>query len=203
MSYAVKAVPVGALGFDCVINLNAVTAAKMAAAGMKYCVRYLGSLTAKEVSAITGAGMGVMAVCYSRAPGWAPSASVGAQDGAQMIAHAKAAGLLPGMTLWIDFEGPGGTAAEQMEYINAAADAVTAAGFIAGLYVGLSALTSAQLFSTHVHAYWKSLSNVPTPNCGFQQFQLYPSVTVGGLFVDLDVVQQDYAHRQPMMMVAA
>ena len=202
MSYQVKAAPVGSRFIDTVVKINPTIAASLKAAGVDGVFRYLGSIDSKEVSAILGAGLMLGAVCFSRAPGWQPSASIGASDGASMVAHAKSAGLLPGMTLWVDFEGPSGTATDQMAYINSCADQITAAGYVAGLYVGLSALNPAQLFSTRVHAYWKSLSNVPTPTCGFQVYQIYPTTKIANVELDVDFTGSDYAHRQPMVMAA-
>ncbi len=59
-------------------------------------------------------------------------------------------------------------------------EAVKAAGYLPGLYVGGGALLSGeQLYSLPFEHYWRSQSRVPDiPNRGYQLIQLFPSIKI-------------------------
>ncbi len=201
----VKTSHVGALGADSVQALTPTTAKALKDSGISFSIRYLGSVSPAELSIILDAGLAFMPVTFSRAPGWLPSASLGASDGVAAIAHLKALGLPPGATVWLDLEGPGGTSTDVVAWVNAWADYVKNAGYDPGLYVGYGAkLTSHELYALHVDRYWHSVSkvtdtggNIAEPNCGWCMHQLNPSVMWAGVWADIDVVQQDYQGRTP------
>src|SRR5262249_25894196 len=124
---------VGARGTDSVSSISAASAANLKSKGIDFCVRYLGSVTAAEMTAITGAGLGFMPVTYGNVndADWA--------SGPVTVSRCQALGLPPGVTVWLDLEGQ---AAWRMfpdvleKRINDWADAVKAAGWMPGLYVG-------------------------------------------------------------------
>lgn len=195
---------VGAVGFDCVTPITPREALALKAAGMSFAVRYLGgipgSLTTGERVGLEAAGLGVMAVTY-------------ADDfnGSTAVLRAQAAGILPGVTVWLDVEGYHGDSATLIAKINAWAGAVRAAGYDPGIYVGAQALlTSKQLYDLAVDRYWHSMSRVvdvggqlAEPSCGWCMLQLYPTIKVAGVDVDADVVQSDYEGRVPSWQIAA
>lgn len=191
--------PFPALGVDCITVLNATSAAALKAAGMRFAIRYLGSITPIELAEILGAGLVFMPVTFSRAPGWVPTAAMGTSDGQTDVQHIKALGLPSGCTVWIDLEGAIGSASTVSAWVNARAQVIRLSGYDVGLYVGYgSVLDSAQLYAlAEVDRYWKSLSDVPTPTCGFSMMQLWKTTVVAGVSVDVDCIQYDYNDRLP------
>jgi hypothetical protein len=108
----------GSKGADTDTVLTAASAAALAKQGVTFVVRYLGSVTPEEIVAITSAGVGVSLVTFSRAPGWMPTAALGASDGATDVARLKALGVPTEMVVWIDLEGSGGSAADTAAWVN-------------------------------------------------------------------------------------
>jgi hypothetical protein len=209
MAIRVQAAFSSARGVDTIAPFTMATAAKFKNAGYDFVVRYLGAIQPQEREAILGAGLALLAVGYSRRPGWQPSAGEGLGDGNAAVTHAQEAGLLSGMTLFCDLEGPAtsASAADCIAYVNAWAKPVAGAGFVAGLYVGYGIpLTPAQLYhDLAVTAYWHSLSNVPDVAVrGYQMVQQPPgNQLVLGVKVDVDVVQADKNGDTPMWMIDA
>lgn len=196
----------GARGIDCITILDHASAARLVAAGYSFAVRYLGSLTIAERDAILGAGMALLAVGFSRRPGWAPSQALGAADGAAAVAHAKAAGLPPVCTLFCDLEGPSGTGADAAAYVNAWAEPVQAAGYVAGLYVGYEVkLTPSELYALKVTGYWASCSRPQDVAVRGYQMRQDPHANqiVAGVQVDVDVISTDGRGDTPMWVVQA
>jgi len=70
---------------------------------------------------------------------------------------------------------------------------VQAGGYVPGLYVGARALlTGQQLADLSFQHYWRSQSRVPEiPNRGYQLVQLFPSIEINGVSVDIDIAQND------------
>ncbi len=207
-----KAAFTGALGVDCVtVIANKAMADGLYAHGFTFACRYLGSLSSSEVDVILESGMALMPVTYSRNPGWLPSAALGGADGNQAVSRCMAAGIPKGVTVWLDLEGPGGHAADVIDWVNAWADVVKSAGYDPGLYCGYGTLlTSHELYMLHVDRYWHSVSRVTDsagqlaePACGWSMIQLNPSVMRAGVWVDVDVIQEDYQKRLPTWCVKA
>lgn len=204
----VKQGPLGAIGFDTDTKLDTATCAALAAAGMKFALRYLSleapsltDLTAAETETILDSGLALMPVQHVRSPGWTPSATTGETDGTRAASNATSAGLPPGLCLWCDLEGVKGTAADAIAHANAWTAAVRNAGYEPGLYVGAGVpLTATQLFrGLTVTRYWRSFSAVPNvARRGYQMLQLYPETTIAGIRVDLDVIQSDYLGDRPL-----
>ena len=201
--------PPGAKGVNTVATFGSATAAKFKSAGYSFVVRYLGALTAREASVIIGQGLGLLAVGYSRRPGWIPTGPEGKADGILKIDQAENAGLIPGMTIFCDLEGPGGEGLRErcIDYVNEWAAPIQAAGFVAGLYVGYGVpLTPDELYhELAVTAYWHSCSQVQAvAHRGYQMTQLYPpNRTVCGTKVDIDFIQADAKGDTPMWMIDA
>lgn len=199
----VKPAPFPALGFDCVTVLDATRAKALRAVGMTFAIRYLGSVTSAELTAILSSGLMFMPVTFSRAPGWVPTAAMGTTDGQTDVQNLKSAGIPEGCTVWIDLEGAAGSATAVAAWVNARASIIRAAGYDVGLYVGAGdVLNGQQLYSlSQVDRYWKSLSEVPAPDdCGFCMLQLWKTVTLAGTEVDVDCIQYDYQDRVPMVV---
>jgi hypothetical protein len=201
------------VGFDTVAALDALAAQRLAGAGLRFALRYVGlsdgdahTLRPAEVEALARADLAIMPVQYARTGGW--SAETGRADGEAAALHAAAAGLPADVTLWCDLEGaiPSGEVA--LTYTAAWYRGATAAGAKdPGLYVGAGpALTGTQLYvDLPFHRYWRSLSQVPNVDRrGYQMIQLFPGdETIAGVRVDLDVVQSDYFGDRPRWAVAA
>lgn len=210
MSRAAGKAYVGALGVDCVqVIANAGLAKGLYDAGFRFVVRYLGGVSSSEVDIILNAGLAFMPVGYSRKPGWLPSGGLGTMDGNNAVSHCTALGLPKNVTVWCDLEGPGGHAQDVIDYVNAWAHCVQNAGYEAGLYVGYATLlTSEELYKLAVTRYWHSLSRVTDsagqlaePGCGWCMHQLSPSVGRAGVWVDVDVIGEDYKGRMPTWCV--
>jgi Domain of unknown function (DUF1906) len=202
----IKPAPFPALGFDCVTTLDTARATALKAAGMAFCLRYLGSITPAELTVIFDAGLVYMPVTFSRAPGWVPTTAMGTSDGTLDVQHLHTLAIPKGATVWVDLEGAAGSATAVAGWVNARAAVLRTAGYDVGLYVGAGdVLNGQQLFElATIDRYWKSLSDVPTPaKCGFAMIQLWKTVTVAGTEVDVDCIQYDYQDRLPMVVAAA
>ena len=69
-------------------------------------------------------------------------------------------------------------------------------------------LTSTELYKLPVDRYWHSMSRVTDssgalaePGCGFCMYQMKPSVMRGGVWVDVNVTQEDNFGRVPNWVV--
>ena len=184
--------PFPALGYDCVTSMDAERASALKAAGMAFCTRYLGSITSTEMACILDAGLLLSLVTY--ADKWTPS---------QTVSELTALGVPQGATVWLDVESVKEDAATVTQAINAWADAVTAGGWQPGLYVGASQpLSAVEVYQLRVVRYWKSMSQVVEPQCGWSMVQLYKTTTIAGTEVDVDVVSYDYQGRLPTFIKA-
>jgi hypothetical protein len=194
----------GALGFDSDTVITPAKAQAFKALGYIFCARYLslgprqdpGDLTAAEAAGILAGGLALIAVQHVRRPGWSPGAQLGATDGANAAANAKAVGFPAGVNVWLDLEGVGITVSSQdvIDHCNAWHDAVAAAGFVPGLYVGAnSVLDGEQLYDElSFEHYWKSESKVPElPQRGYQIVQSPVLGLVNGISIDEDLAKAD------------
>lgn len=189
-----------ALGVDTVVRLTHASACALKREGMTFAVRYLGSLTKDELTAILAAGMAVMPVTFAKA-----------YSGMSAIGHLRDLGIPEGATVWLDLEGEDSEPAALSQKINAWAGQIIAGGYEPGLYVGAGCvLTSEELYRLRVVRYWDSVSReldrngkATAPKCDFCMTQLRPfNTTVGGVIVDVDVVQRDSLGRLPSWVVA-
>lgn len=206
-------VPIGAIGCDMLTPLSPYVAVALygylrARSAAPFVVRYLENLTSQELISNLAAGLGVMLVGESRAPGWIPSAILGSADGLRLVTKAKIIGAPSGAQIWCDLETPLSTVehSDIAAYVEKWCDVVNPSFEGVG-YIG-SGLpsTPSQLYSLPFKGYWHSLSNVqPVANVDYMMIQLYPTMTLqlptGPLQVDMDVVQQDKKSRAPTMIV--
>ena len=209
---SVVRVPDGSVGFDTdtVIATSATALSKQ----YKFAIRYLslsspqvpGDLSSMELQLILGAGMGLMAVQHTFHPPWTPSGSLGMSTGVAAAVNANSVGLLPGTMIALDWEGLNlnTNPSKAIAYVHNWTTEVRDAGYQAAIYVGYDALfTASQLYNDLiVNLYWKSMSNVPEPAVRGWCMVQSPTVTVGGISIDPDVVWQDNLGDGPMMMVA-
>ena len=120
-------------------------------------------------------------------------------DGPRTVEELKALQIPAGVTVWLDIESIGADVSPQhvIDSINSWADAVIAGGFQPGLYVGAGVgLTASQLYALRVVRYFRSMSLVPEPACGFSMSQYGPSFTIAGTLVDIDLAHEDYRGRR-------
>lgn len=180
---------------------TAALAAALKASGVEGVALYLGVAKPSLALACTAAGLGVIGVTLGDA-----------FDGAATVTQAKAM-LAPGTSVFLDVEGPTAMAmasGDLIAKINAWADPVLAAGFLAGIYVGVpQPLTSAELYGLRVVRYWHGQGSVrdrnnalAEPSCGWCMQQAWPSVTRGGVLVDCNQVGADFKTRVPSWTVA-
>src|SRR5215831_18551940 len=142
----VQAAGDGLLGFDTAGIVTAAKAADFFARGFRYCIRYVSrvakqgpdDLSAAEAIDLLNSGLALMLVQHVRGDGWIPSAELGASDGVHAAYHAFVTGFPPGVNVWCDLEGVSvdAIARQVIDYSNAWYDAVSAAGYVPGLYVG-------------------------------------------------------------------
>ena len=177
LSATVQSAPSGALGFDADTVITSSAAQQFYGQGYKFCVRYIslgsgedeGDLTPEEADDILGSGLALMAVQHVRDPGWSPNAELGQEDGTNTANNAQSVGLPAGVNVWCDLEGVSDETPAQdvIDYCNAWYTAVSAAGYVPGLYVGSDAiLTGQQLYDDlSFEHYWQSCSEGPCHPC--------------------------------------
>ncbi|MGH6871963.1 MAG: glycoside hydrolase domain-containing protein [Rhizomicrobium sp.] len=192
--------PPGTIGFDCDFTLTASDVAGYVSQGYKFCIRYItraqpteqsGDLTTSEANTILNGGLALMAVQHVAASPWNPTGPLGTQYGNNAVSCAQEVGLPPGMNLWVDLEGvaSGTSSQDVIDYCNAWAAPVAAAGYVPGLYVGADAiLNSDELYwDISYQHYWRSGSSVPDVAVrGYQLFQ-----RIGGGDIDQDATKTD------------
>jgi hypothetical protein len=152
-------------------------------------------LTEQEAKDILNSGLALMPVQHARKQGWSPKQARGQQDGEEASVNAKTFGFPDRVNLWCDLEGVKSSTQAQdvMGYCEAWYEAVSAAGYVPGLYVGAGALLDGkQLYELPFQHYWRSQSQVPDiPHRGYQIIQLGPSIQINGVWIDLDVALND------------
>ena len=195
---AISSVP----GFDCDTCLSADLARQFLTQGYKFCFRYVArghltsqDLTAEEATNILNSGLALMPVQHAHKQGWSPNQALGQQDGQEASGNADTVGFPDRVNLWCDLEGVNGSAQAKdvIHYCEAWYEAVSAAGYIPGLYVGSEALLNGrQLYDLPFQHYWRSQSQVPDiPHRGYQVVQLSPPIQLNGGRIDLDVAVND------------
>jgi len=189
-------------GFDCNTTLPASLARAFYKQGYKFCFRYLSretesahDLSELEATDILNSGLAVMPVQHVRRQGWSPDQNLGQQDGQNAAQNAQLVGFPAGVSVWCDLEEVNRAAQAQdvIDYCEAWYEAVQAGGYVPGVYVGARALlTGQQLADLSFQHYWRSQSRVPEiPNRGYQLIQLFPSIEINGVSVDIDIAQDD------------
>jgi len=194
--------PFPSIGVDCVTILNAQRCQALKAAGIGWVMRYTDTLTVVELETIHGEGMGAGFVSYAPEGGWEPSSTLGTTGAMGAVAALRALGVPSGVTLFADLEGvsPTAPADDVMAWGDSRASMVKGSGYDPGVYVGAGAgLNAAQLYSLGFDKYWRSLSDVPTPACGYVLTQAYKTTIIGGTEVDVDYPQYDWRGRMALL----
>lgn len=203
----VTAATVGARGVDSLpfsMGGTAAQALALRASGVDFLVGYLGVINAQRVGYVLSAGLAFMPVAL------AGEYNDGPDD---EISQLVALGVPKGVTVWLDLEGLNAFKSDPVILagkINLWADKVNAAGYVAGLYVGVpQPFTSDELYALHVKRYWRGQGSVrdrfnalaePT-KCGWCMTQTFPSVVRAGVLVDVDIIGQDYQGRVPTWLL--
>jgi Domain of unknown function (DUF1906) len=195
LSGSIQKAPAGVRGFDANTPISSQAAAEFYAAGYRFCLRYVGrtemashDLSAQEADDILSAGLALMPVQHVKNPGWSPTASLGAEYGANAAAFSQQIGFPAGVNVWCDLESvASGTAASDVAaYCNEWYDAVADAGYAPGVYVGYEpGLTGAQLYGKlRFQHYWAAYNvdgiSKPSPR-GWQMVQSVGSGTIAGI----------------------
>lgn len=192
---------VGARGTDSVQGIDEKHAKALKESGIDFCVRYLGSATKEEVQTILDAGLAFMPVTFANV-----------FNGQAALNQLAALGIPKGCTVWLDIEGKGiceMPLSELTSKINAWAALMKAAGYEPGLYVGSpQPFTSEELWQLGVVRYWNALSRevdrygkLAEPQCGWCMWQMHPSVWWAGVWVDVNMIGQDFRGRLPAWVV--
>ncbi len=202
-----KAAP-GLRGFDINADIGAIDpdtgeayAKEFVQAGYGYCIRYVPvgelldpDLTAEEAEAILAAGLALMPVQHVFEPGWLPNGALGTQVGERAVQWLQDIGFPTGVNVWCDLEGVGDTDAQSViDYCESWYAAVSAAGYVPGLYAGYGVgLDDPQLYDLSFQHYWAAYNtNSSIPTRGYQLVQSPQSTNVAGLGYDDDMTQTD------------
>jgi hypothetical protein len=172
------------------------------AAGIEAVYGYLGVINAERVGYVLQAGMAFLPVTLADR-----------YNGPSAVTELTALGVPGSVSVCLDMEGPSTLAipSATIAAVNAWAAPVARAGYIPSLYVGVpQPLTSEELWLLNVHGYWRGQGSIRDRNdalaeplrCGWWGVQAYPSVTRGGVLVDLDMLTEDYLGRLPSWAVA-
>ena len=203
---SVKIVPVGSLVVDSLPFSQAGTAGQaiyVKAQCVRAMVGYLGVINQARLAHVLNAGLGFMPVTL------AGEYTDGPQD---ELAQLKALGIPPGTTVWLDLEGMKAWKADPKMLIQQIEDwaaPIAAAGYVAGLYAGVpQPLTSKELGDLkRITRYWKGQGRqvdrtgaLSEPTNGWCMTQMFPSYSMGGVWIDANMVGQDYKGRVPTMV---
>ena len=208
LSGSIQTAPSGVRGFDADTPISTQAAADFFSAGFRFCLRYVGrvqmasyDLTAQEAEGILAAGLALMPVQHVLDPGWQPTAALGAEYGQNAATFAQQLGFPAGVNVWCDLESVATSAAasDVTGYCNAWYEAVAAAGYVPGLYVGYEpGLTGQQLHDDlRFDAYWAAynVDGVSTPHPrGWQLVQSEGHGSIAGISTeqyDADTTQTD------------
>ncbi len=181
----------GLIGFDVTNALTLAEARLYFAKNFRFCVRYVSrddasrdanqrrgtpDLSEAETDAILMSGMALMAVQHVAMRGWMPSAELGKAYGENAATYASDAGLMEGVTLWLDLEGIAEGTDHQaiIDYCNAWFVAVSSGGYEPGVYVGFDVWLSPDelYFDLKTKHYWRADGHIPDiSHRGYQMFQ--------------------------------
>lgn len=214
----VGALPDGTRGIDCNEPINIAAAKRFYDAGYRFAVRYVprvarsaNDITAMEKTEILLGGLALMIVQHVALPKWPATEQLGTAYGSVAVREARAVGYPKGATLWCDLEETKGTHEDVIAYCNAWYDQVFFGGYEPGLYVGYSAvLTADELYrKLKFRRYW-SAYNLDAPDFpavrGVQMRQgAYPPPPqrVAGISYqyDTNVIKADHFGDSPILLI--
>lgn len=199
-----KAAGSGQLGFDVDQPLSVGQAAAFKAAGYEFCLRYAprqldnnrNNLTNPERDRILQAGLSLIVVQHVALDNWQPNAELGKQYGEYVSNYClKTVQLLKQVGVFLDLEmvNPSSTVADVIGYATGWWNAVNAAGYTPGLYVGYQpGLNASELYKNlPFKSYWKAYNyDDGVAVRGFQMIQ-EPQKELNGISFDPNRTQVD------------
>ena len=207
----VKTATAGMKGFDVDSIMFPSECAYFIQAGYNFCIRYLprnsslipGNLGVLEMNDILESGLSLGVVQHCPEPGWEPSAELGELYGQYAGTYAKQIGLPQGMNIFLDLETPALNASPQsvIEYANSWYDAIAAAGYSPGVYLGYGLPLSPQQLHDDlkfVH-YWRAYNGPDLAIRGYQIVQSTAEV-LKGISFDPNIVNADLRGGLPMFL---
>lgn len=199
------------IGFDADAPVSAQTAAVALAENYLFCIRYLprdagdfhslSKLTNSEAKEILNAGLALMVVQHPNAAGW--DGTLGNSNGSYAASYAENIGIPAWVNIWCDLESVGSTSpTDIIAYCNAWYEAVAAAGYEPGLYVGANCgLSGQQPYEDLKFEHYRRALSTSVPivaSKGYQLLQQMPKSgnlndpdKINGLGVDIDFMQPD------------
>lgn len=215
--------PTGTRGFDCNFALDSGQARAFYAAGYRFAVRYVGRVQQKphdasslELARLLRAGLSVMLVQHVKsAESWDPEgAGLGLVYGRNAADFAADCGYSHGAVVWCDLEGVAKRTLSStiVAYCNAWYDAVRAAGYEPGVYVGWHAGLSAHdlyyrlRFTRFWAAYNLNRDQYPAVRgVQMRQHAATASDRVSGVAldaIDVNLIGRDALGDSPVLMLA-
>jgi hypothetical protein len=193
----------GSSGFDVNQVLSANDAKGLKDSGYDFCIRYIpraeklaaGNITYAEALDILNAGLALMVVQHVALPGWSPTADLGTAYGSYAATYIQQfVGFPPGVNIWCDLEGVanGTTAQDVIAYCRAWYNAVKAAGYIPGIYVGYDVVLSPEQLYQDLpfKHYWRAYNGPQVATRGYQLLQKI-EVRVNHITIDPNIIQSD------------
>lgn len=212
----IQASPDGATGCDVNFPISEHFAQAIINTGRTFCIRYIprahgsnsgGDLTNAEAALIINAGLALMVVQHVANEGWEPTEELGAAYGSYAATYCKdVVGLPTGVNVWLDLEGVNANAAKAdvIAYCKAWYNAVNAAGYVPGVYIGWQVIINNQeAYDLPFCHYWKAYNADVTPATrGYQMIQ-GTQVPIGGIEVDPNTIKTDNRGTTPVWLISA
>lgn len=171
--------------------------------GYEFAIRYIAregevgvdnDLTISEAEAILNAGLKLMLVQHVESDtSWTPTPEKGTSYGKNAGRLAKELGFPEGVNIFLDLESVSMSVSSStvIDYCTNWYNEVDSAGFSPGIYVGANpGISQTELSNLPFTYYWKSASDVPTPDSGWDLIQTSITGSVNGLPVDIDETQE-------------
>jgi hypothetical protein len=160
-----------------------------------------GDISGVEIGCLLDAGLQVLLVQHVRRPPWIPMQQSGTVDAGAACRAAELSGYPAGCHLFLDFEGAAGSPGAAFAYCCEWGKETRSQGYLAGLYVGYSALMSPQeLYDLpDFTSYWSDAGPRQVAVRGFAIRQHQPEVTIAGVNFDPDTVEPDAKGELPIV----
>jgi hypothetical protein len=205
LSGPAQAAPAGVKGFDANVIITPDQADAFWNAGFRFAIRYVGrvemashDLAADEAEMLLAKGFGLMAVQHVLGGEWMATGDLGTEYGTNAARFSQQIGFPPGVNVWLDLESVSTQAAtaDVEAYCHNWYAAVSAAGYVPGVYVGWQpGLSGEQLYALPFQHYWAAYNvdgvSRPHPR-GYQLVQSSGSGSVGSLSTDVYDVDETY-----------
>lgn len=200
MTGVARAAPPFLHGVDSLAPVTDAVARAFWADGIRFWGRYLENLTLAERDVLFNVGFAILPITEATTS-VTLAADLGASRGAQSVRRAAALGCPPSVHVTIDLESTTGDAAAVTAFADAFHGALASGGYDSMAYIGAGQpLDAAQIYGLKSTRYWRSISYVPEPQCGWSCIQLRPGdQVVHGQRVDYDTVESDFRGRTPVL----